>query len=68
MGAPFALASSTSGLSAFGSAATLPLSDALSVMAWPLRFRSQGMIIGFFGEPSRPMVDASGMPSSMCVA
>src|SRR6478736_10486824 len=26
------------------------------------------MTIGFLGEPARPMVDASGMPSSMCVA
>src|SRR5688572_22955201 len=26
------------------------------------------MIIGFFGEPDSPMVDASGMPISMCVA
>src|SRR5688572_12713013 len=36
-------------------------------MAWPLRLSSQGMIIGFLGEPSKPMVDASGIPSSMCV-
>ena len=68
MGVPAALAASTSGLSALGSAATLPLSSALSVMDWPLRLRIQGMIIGFFGEPSRPMVEAMGMPSSMCVA
>src|SRR5262245_6056693 len=26
------------------------------------------MIIGFFGAPSRPIVDAIGMPVSMCVA
>ena len=26
------------------------------------------MTIGFTGEPSRPMVDANGMPISMCVA
>src|SRR5689334_21119375 len=26
------------------------------------------MIIGFFGEPSRPIVEAIGMPVSMCVA
>ena len=26
------------------------------------------MTIGFFGEPSRPIVEAMGMPSSMCVA
>src|SRR6185436_12351852 len=32
------------------------------------RFSNHGTIIGFFGEPSRPMVDAMGIPSSMCVA
>src|SRR4051812_31838959 len=37
-------------------------------MAWPLRFSSHGITIGFLGEPSRPMVDASGMPISICVA
>src|SRR5215475_1305255 len=26
------------------------------------------MTIGFFGEPSKPIVDAMGMPVSMCVA
>ena len=40
----------------------------MSVIAWPLRLSSHGMTIGFFGAPSRPIVDASGMPSSMCVA
>src|SRR3954463_11407723 len=37
-------------------------------MAWPLRLSSHGITIGFFGAPSRPMVEASGMPISMCVA
>jgi hypothetical protein len=37
-------------------------------MAWPLRLSSHGMIIGFFGEPARPIVEAIGMPMSMCVA
>src|SRR3989442_119709 len=37
-------------------------------MAWPLRFMSHGITIGFFGAPSRPIVEASGMPMSMCVA
>src|SRR5258707_7726446 len=37
-------------------------------MDWPLRFNSQGMIIGRFGEPRRPIVEAIGMPISMCVA
>src|SRR6187431_855123 len=68
MGVPAALAASTIGLSALGSLATLPLSAAFMVMAWPLRFSIHGMIIGFFGEPSRPMVEASGMPVSICVA
>ena len=67
-GEPAALAASTIGLSAFGSAWTLPFSSALRVIAWPLRFSIQGMTIGFFGEPSRPMVEAIGMPVSMCVA
>src|SRR4029079_15787525 len=37
-------------------------------MDWPFRLSSQGMTIGFLGEPSRPIVDAMGMPMSMCVA
>ena len=37
-------------------------------MVWPLRLSIQGMTIGFFGEPSRPIVEAIGMPISMCVA
>ncbi len=67
-GSPAALAASTIGLSAFGSVCTLPLNAALRVIAWPLRFIIQGMTIGFFGDPSRPMVEAIGMPISMCVA
>ena len=38
-----------------------------SVMAWPLRLSSQ-VTIGFTGEPARPIVDANGMPRSICVA
>jgi hypothetical protein len=38
-----------------------------SVIAWPFRLSSHGMIIGFTGEPARPIVDASGIPRSMCV-
>ena len=34
----------------------------------PLRFSIHGITIGFFGDPSRPIVDAIGMPVSMCVA
>src|SRR5688500_15697022 len=37
-------------------------------MACPLRLRSHGITIGFFGEPSRPIVEASGMPISIWVA
>ncbi len=37
-------------------------------MDWPLRFISQGMIIGFLGAPPSPIVDAMGMPISMWVA
>src|SRR5688572_6824333 len=68
IGVPPALASSTIGLSTFGSAPTLPLNFFCMVMAWPLRLSIQGMIIGFLGEPSRPIVEAMGMPVSMCVA
>jgi hypothetical protein len=39
-----------------------------SVIAWPLRFSSQGITIGFTGDPASPIVEASGMPISMCVA
>src|SRR6478736_2805208 len=67
-GSPSLLAWSAKGLIAFASAPTLPFHSVLRVMAWPLRFISHGMTIGFFGEPARPMVDASGMPMSMCVA
>src|SRR5688572_14584997 len=67
MGVPFALASMAIALSGLESAATLPLSAALRVMDWPFRLSSQGMIIGFLGEPSRPIVDAMGMPISMWV-
>src|SRR2546425_11269878 len=68
MGLPFALASSTNGLSALGSSATFPLRSALSVMLWPFRLSIQGMTMGLLGEPRRPMVEAMGMPVSMWVA
>src|SRR2546430_13368688 len=54
-GSPSFLACSTKGLIALGSAPTLPFHSLLRVIAWPLRLSSQGMIIGFFGEPARPM-------------
>ena len=68
IGVPLAFASSTSGFSALGSSFTAPFNSFLSVMLWPLRLIIQGMIIGFFGDPSRPIVEAIGMPVSMCVA
>jgi hypothetical protein len=40
----------------------------LLVMDWPLRLMSQGMIMGFLGEPKSPMVEARGMPISIWVA
>src|SRR5216110_1750267 len=67
MGLPAFLASMTMGSRALGSACTLPFSSALRLMDCPLRLIIQGMIMGFLGEPSRPMVDAMGMPVSMCV-
>src|SRR5260370_1143781 len=68
IGWPLLLASMTKGFSALGSAWTLPLRSTFSEIDWPLRFNIQGMIIGFLGEPSRPMVEAMGIPISMCVA
>ena len=58
----------TKGSSAFESAWTFPLYLLASEIDWPLRFSIHGITIGFFGEPSRPIVDAIGMPISMCVA
>ena len=68
IGVPFAFASSASGFSTLGSSFTAPFNSFLSVMLWPLRLIIQGIIIGFFGDPSRPIVEAIGMPVSMCVA
>src|SRR5258707_13649160 len=68
IGVPAALAAAASGLSAFGSACTLPFNSALSEIDWPLRFSIQGMTIGTLGDPSKPIVDAIGIPISMCVA
>ena len=46
----------------------MPLSSAFSVIACPLRLSIHGITIGFLGAPRSPIVDAIGMPSSMCVA
>src|SRR5258708_29845559 len=67
-GSPSLAAFSTNGFNALGSLEIFPFHSALSVMAWPFRLSSQGMIIGFFGEPARPIVEAMGIPISMCVA
>ena len=68
IGVPAAAAASTIGFKAFGSAATLPLSEALREIACPLRFMIQGITIGRLGEPRSPIVEAIGMPNSMWVA
>ena len=44
------------------------LSLLFRVMAWPLRLRIHGVTIGFTGDPASPIVDAKGIPRSMCVA
>src|SRR5690349_18997691 len=67
-GVPALRASSAKGFRAFGSSVTLPLNLLASEIDWPLRLSSHGTIIGFLGEPSSPIVEAIGMPRSMCVA
>src|SRR6185436_16811109 len=67
-GSPSFFDCSTMGRSAFGSAPTFPFHSDFSVMACPLRLSNQGITVGFLGEPSRPIVDAMGIPSNMWVA
>jgi hypothetical protein len=67
-GSPVALALSAIGLIAAGVFAPAALSLLLRVIAWPLRLSSPGATIGFTGEPASPIVEAMGMPISMCVA
>src|SRR3989442_5909320 len=67
-GLPAALALSEAGLRSFGVFTPCWFNLLFKVMAWPLRLIIHGMIIGFTGEPSKPIVDAKGMPISMCVA
>ncbi len=67
MGVPAVLAASTIGFRAFGSAATLPFRSDFREIACPLRLTIHGTIMGFFGEPSSPIVEAIGIPISMCV-
>jgi hypothetical protein len=65
---PVAFASSTKGFRVEGSSAVFPLYLFDKEIACPLRFISHGMIIGFLGDPARPMVEAIGMPNNMWVA
>jgi hypothetical protein len=67
-GSPLPLALSASGLTSFAVFTPACFIRLFSVIAWPLRLSSHGITIGFTGEPARPMVDANGMPISMCVA
>src|SRR5205809_1480994 len=67
-GAPAAFALSASGFTSLADFTPAAFSLLFSVMACPLRFIIHGITIGFTGEPSSPMVDANGMPISMCVA
>src|SRR5215510_9214459 len=68
IGLPLVLASSASGLIWAGVLAPLSSSALVSVIACPFRLIAKGMIIGFTGEPASPIVDAYGVPISMCVA
>ncbi len=67
-GSPLALAASASGFRSSGFRTPAFFSVLFRVIAWPFRFSSHGTTIGFTGDPARPMVEASGMPISMCVA
>src|SRR5688572_10540067 len=61
-GSPAAFALSASGFTSFAVFTPPAFSLLLRVIAWPLRLRTQGMIIGFTGDPASPIVDAIGMP------
>ena len=67
-GSPAAFALSANGLTAAGVRAPALFNLLLSVIACPFRLRSHGITIGFTGDPARPIVEASGIPISMCVA
>jgi len=62
IGAPFAFASSTRGLSCWGVLIPRASSSFLSVIPWPFRLSAKGMIIGVTGAPWSPIVEAYGMP------
>src|SRR5713226_9484263 len=68
MGEPDAFALSTSGFRSFAVFTPADFNWLFRVIAWPLRLISQGITIGFTGDPASPMVEANGMPISMCVA
>ena len=57
IGLPAFLASSTIGFNCCGVRTPLAFKSFSKVIAWPLWLISNGIIIGFTGEPSSPMVD-----------
>jgi hypothetical protein len=61
-GVPAAFAASATGFRSLGVFTPLSRRLFVSVIAWPFRLRHAAMIIGFFGEPRSPSVDAYGMP------
>src|SRR5215471_18214155 len=65
-GSPAALALSAIGLMSFADLTPAAFNLLFKVMAWPLRLIIHGMTIGFSGEPSKPIVEANGIPRSMC--
>ena len=67
-GSPDALAFSASGLTSAGFRTPACFNLLFRVIACPLRLSSHGAIIGFTGDPASPIVEAMGMPMSMCVA
>ena len=64
---PLLFDASTSGLRALGSPATFPTQSVFSEIAWPLRLRIQGTIIGTALVPPSPIVLAIGIPNNICV-
>src|SRR6476660_5605086 len=67
-GAPDALALSACGFTSFAERTPAAFNLLFKVIACPLRFSSHGITMGFTGDPMRPIVDANGIPISMCVA
>src|SRR5438094_830558 len=67
-GSPLAFAFSAIGLMSFAVLTPASFSLLLRVIAWPFRFSIHGITIGLTGDPSRPIVEANGIPISMWVA